>query len=49
MCHNMAIMTKKTNQIYCGYWMSLDDWQEIHKYTPYLEGIENNEVTDEQY
>ncbi|GKS61465.1 MAG: hypothetical protein AB7P13_05505 [Candidatus Nitrosocosmicus sp.] len=41
---------KQTNQIYCGYWMSIEEWQEIHKYTPNLEGLEkNSQVTDEQY
>jgi hypothetical protein len=42
---------KNTNQIYCGYWMSLDDWEEIHKYTPNLDGFEKTEEEskDEQY
>jgi hypothetical protein len=42
---------KITNQIYCGYWMSLDDWEEVHKYTPTLDGFEKTEEEskDEQY
>lgn len=28
---------KNTSQIYCGYWMNLDEWEEIHKYSPDIE------------
>lgn len=34
---------KRTNQIYCGYWMSLDEWEEIHKYSPNVEELVKKE------
>ena len=42
---------KDKNQIYCGYWMSPEEWQEIHKYAPSLSGFENfiQENVEEQY
>jgi hypothetical protein len=23
--------------IYCGYWMTFDDWEDIHKYSPFVD------------
>ena len=42
---------KDKNQIYCGYWMSPEEWQEIHKYAPSFSGFENfvQENVEEQY
>ncbi|CAN5881497.1 hypothetical protein BH23THE1_BH23THE1_07010 [soil metagenome] len=28
----------KKNLIYCGYWMTFDDWDDIHKYSPNVDG-----------
>ena len=30
---------KHSNQIFCGYWMNIEDWEEIHKYSPNVEEI----------
>lgn len=27
----------KTNRVYCGYWMTFEDWEDIHKYSPGVE------------
>ena len=27
----------KTNLVYCGYWMTFEDWEDIHKYSPGVE------------
>jgi hypothetical protein len=28
--------------IYCGYWMTFDDWEDIHKYSPILDGADDD-------
>ena len=33
---------KQNKKIYCGYWMSPPEWEEIHKYSSQSEDIEEN-------
>lgn len=28
--------------IYCGYWMTFDDWEDIHKYSPIVDGSDDD-------
>ena len=28
--------------IYCGYWMTFNDWEDIHKYSPNVDGSDND-------
>lgn len=25
---------KETKKIYCGYWMTMEEWEDIHDYSP---------------
>lgn len=34
---------KNKNLVYCGYWMTFDEWEEIHKYNPDSKVTDNNE------
>lgn len=33
---------KENGKIFCGYWMSLQEWEEIHKYALQSEDLQEN-------
>ena len=29
-----TVAEKETKKIYCGYWMTMEEWEDIHNYSP---------------
>jgi len=34
---------KEKKLVYCGYWMTFEDWEDIHKYNPNIDESEDDE------
>jgi len=34
---------KEKKLVYCGYWMTFEDWEDIHKYSPDVDESEDDE------
>jgi hypothetical protein len=34
---------KEKKLVYCGYWMTFEDWEDIHKYSPNIDQSEDDE------
>ena len=35
---------REKNMFYCSYWMNHDEWEEVHKYTPQSDDLEDSIV-----